>query len=104
MDHITKPRPSWKDAGRVRTRALKPSTLADNPLVKPEHQRPYKGVRRVEKAGRVKYEAQVCHDGKVKYAGTADTPEDAAQLYDAYVLAWGLDKELNFPQEREQAS
>lgn len=95
MQHITTPNPAWHELGLKRTRAPQPE-----PDVIPDAHA-YRGIRRVEKAGRVKWEAQVCHGGKVHYAGVADTPDGAARLYDAYVIAWGLDKVLNFGASNE---
>lgn len=97
-EHITTPRPAWHERGLTRRNAPAnpPGPNRQTDAHRKRSRKRYRGVRRVERAGRVKYEAQVCHDGRVHYAGTANTPAAAARLYDDYVRAHGLNKRLNF--------
>lgn len=56
---------------------------------------PYKGVSRYRKG---KWQATIRVDGKLRWLGTYDTPEEAARVYDDAVLEHrGRTSVLNFP-------
>ena len=95
MQHITTPRRTWQEAQLPRV-----NDWPDLPA-EPRFKSVYRGVKRVVKADRVRYEAQVCHSGRTHYAGVSDSEDGAARLYDAYCVAWNLGKELNFEHEEQ---
>lgn len=65
----------------------------------------YHGVRRDWRSNINPWSAQ-CYIGqsRPKYLGLHPTAEAAARAYDAYVIANGLDKPLNFPEHAKAAS
>lgn len=59
---------------------------------------PFRGVYRSR--SKTRFYAQICVDMRQYHLGSFDTDTEAARAYDAFVLAHGLDRPLNFPQER----
>ncbi len=100
------PRLSWQQLNLPRKHGPAPQApVVDDVRIKPEYSQRnprtgFYGVKEVSRLTEPRYEVYV----QRRFVGTFADKIEAARAHDDYVIAHGLNKRLNFADERQEAS